>query len=46
MIYVRIGEIIFVVLRIRELKKPNLRSQKHKVESKNQKRKSPDLGIA
>jgi len=45
MIYVRTGEIIFVVLRIRELKKSNLRSQKHKVESKNQNRKSPDLGI-
>jgi hypothetical protein len=46
MIYVRTGEIIFAVLRIRELKKSNLNSQKHKAESKNQKRKSPDLGIA
>jgi len=45
MIYVRTGEIIFVILRIRELKKSNLKSQKHKVESKNQNWKSPDLGI-
>jgi len=45
MIYVRTGEIIFVVLRIRELKKSNLKSQKHEVESKNQNWKSPALGI-
>jgi hypothetical protein len=45
MIYVRTGEIIFVVLRIRELKKPNLKSKKQKVQAKNQNRKSPDLGI-